>query len=138
MGSLGIFTDPSSKISSSNSLDVGNLKPTGQGLLNPLAPCHNWSFWILIQSFELFVERMNSELPGEFLVDNFFVVLDLLSWCPSEKRPHWYKYPNELDYKLDLATSDAPKFRSIQILPVLDLTSTTIVFSLSGTWANIY
>ena len=56
------------------------------------------------------------------------VVGEVRHWCPSARRPHWYKSPYEATSVLLVATCVAPKFRSIQIFPVVGfVTSTTMV-----------
>ena len=56
------------------------------------------------------------------------VVGDVRHWWPSARLPHWYKSPYEAASVLEVATWLAPRFRSIQVFPVVGLvTSFTMV-----------
>ena len=62
------------------------------------------------------------------------VVGEVRHWCPSARLPHCYKSPYEATSVLLVATCDAPKLRSIQIFPVVELvTSTTAVAPVQST-----
>ena len=113
-------------LSSSNSVLVGTLYPIGQGLLTPLTPCHKLSFCMLRQLPVL--DTIKFACAGWSVVLNVVVVAEFLHWWPSAPLPHWYKSPKAAESVLLVAAFDAPKFLSIQVLPVIGfVTSTTLV-----------
>ena len=54
------------------------------------------------------------------------VVGEVRHWWPSALRPHWYKSPYEAASVLEVATWLAPRFRSIQVFPVVGLVTSTM------------
>lgn len=70
--------------------------------------------------------------PGVLLLLNVVVVPDVLTWCPSLPRPHWYKWPYALASVLEVATRVAPRLRSIQILPVAGLVTVPGITEFEG------
>ena len=69
------------------------------------------------------------------------VVGEVRHWWPSARLPHWYKSPYEAASVLEVATWLAPRFRSIQVFPVVGLVTSTMAVApgaqntlLAGYW----
>jgi hypothetical protein len=79
--------------SASSSVSVGKRKLLGHGLFTPFTPCQRFVFAVLRQSYGELVVVMKLPFTGTSPLLNVEVVTEVLHWCPSLLRPHWYKSP---------------------------------------------